>query len=360
MRNGSQLESTRSPPLRGRRRAKPTTSGLSARRGCEIRFERCGDRVSQSRGPDSRRLAPVAIPSAMEIAERPSDTPARPHAARGGEGQGADGRGAGRATARAAGRDPGRRLLRLPVRARLRLAAPRTATSSSMLEGSRSSSTRSARRTSRAPTIDFLTGLQESGFKIENPNAVVVLRLRPLVPGGGGRGAPRGYPGRRLRLRLLALTRSSDPEATSGARADLEMRPRRCRRRRAVSYSGRLTCGRCIGCWSTARLRWQLSFRSGLRATARSTSRTSSTTRARRSTTTRSMDGFGLHMGFGYLVILARAHLPRDRRHRGHRQVAARASRSARSGCSFLQLLACLVRLRVAVRSASSTRSTRS
>ena len=35
----------------------------------------------------------------------------------------------------------------------------------------RSSSTRSARRTSRAPTIDFLDGLQESGFKIDNPNA---------------------------------------------------------------------------------------------------------------------------------------------------------------------------------------------
>ena len=39
-------------------------------------------------------------------------------------------------------------------------------------------------------TIDYLNGLQESGFKIDNPNAVSLVRLRPLVPGRRGRGAP--------------------------------------------------------------------------------------------------------------------------------------------------------------------------
>ena len=54
-------------------------------------------------------------------------------------------------------------------------------------------------------TIDWLDGLQESGFKIDNPQATVVVRVRPLVPGGGGRRA-RGDRRGRLRLRLLALT----------------------------------------------------------------------------------------------------------------------------------------------------------
>ena len=54
-------------------------------------------------------------------------------------------------------------------------------------------------------TIDFMNGLQESGFKIENPNAVVLVRVRALLPGGGGcRGCRRTR--RRLRLRLLPLS----------------------------------------------------------------------------------------------------------------------------------------------------------
>ena len=52
-------------------------------------------------------------------------------------------------------------------------------------------------------TIDFLNGLQESGFKIDNPNVDRGLRLRALVPGGGGRSARRHR--RWLRLRLLTL-----------------------------------------------------------------------------------------------------------------------------------------------------------
>ena len=45
------------------------------------------------------------------------------------------------------------------------------ATTSSCSRASTSSSTRSAFRTCAGATIDFLTGLQESGFKIDNPNA---------------------------------------------------------------------------------------------------------------------------------------------------------------------------------------------
>ena len=67
-------------------------------------------------------------------------------------------------------RGPGRRLLRLPVRRSAstprRRGRPRCSTSTA----STSSSTRTARRTSAAPTIDFVDGLQESGFKIDNPN----------------------------------------------------------------------------------------------------------------------------------------------------------------------------------------------
>ena len=55
--------------------------------------------------------------------------------------------------------------------------------------------------------IDFLDGLQESGFKIENPNVVLGLRLRPLVPGRGRARLPRRRA--RLRLRLLALSASA-------------------------------------------------------------------------------------------------------------------------------------------------------
>ena len=46
----------------------------------------------------------------------------------------------------------------------------RRATTSSSSTASRSSSTRSARRTCKGATVDFLETLQESGFKIDNPN----------------------------------------------------------------------------------------------------------------------------------------------------------------------------------------------
>ena len=39
-------------------------------------------------------------------------------------------------------------------------------------------------------TIDFLEGLQESGFKIENPNATAAVRLRAQLPGRRGRARP--------------------------------------------------------------------------------------------------------------------------------------------------------------------------
>ena len=42
----------------------------------------------------------------------------------------------------------------------------------------------------KGSTIDFVDSLQESGFKIENPNASALVRLRPLVPGRRGRGRP--------------------------------------------------------------------------------------------------------------------------------------------------------------------------
>ena len=58
-------------------------------------------------------------------------------------------------------------------------------------------------------TIDFLTGLQESGLQDRQPERRLLVRLWPLLPGGRGRrgrSRPR-RPCRRLRLRLLALTR---------------------------------------------------------------------------------------------------------------------------------------------------------
>ena len=51
--------------------------------------------------------------------------------------------------------------------------------------------------------VDYVDSIQAAGFAINNPNAVRLVRLRPLVPGGRGRGA-RGLAAR-LRLRLFAL-----------------------------------------------------------------------------------------------------------------------------------------------------------
>ena len=71
-------------------------------------------------------------------------------------------------------------------------------------------------------TIDFLTGLQESGLQDRQPERRLLVRLWPLLPGGRGcrgRACP-GRPRRRLRLRLLAL--SSAPRlALDGVRRRL-------------------------------------------------------------------------------------------------------------------------------------------
>ena len=54
--------------------------------------------------------------------------------------------------------------------------------------------------------IDYLTGLQESGFKIDNPNAVSSCGCGHSFQVEEGEELPEGTRGRRLRLRLLALT----------------------------------------------------------------------------------------------------------------------------------------------------------
>ena len=68
-----------------------------------------------------------------------------------------------------------------------------------------SSSIRSAPRTSRGAKIDYLNGLQESGFKIDNPNAVSSCGCGHSFQVEEGEELPEGSGARRLRLRLLAL-----------------------------------------------------------------------------------------------------------------------------------------------------------
>ena len=71
---------------------------------------------------------------------------------------------------------------------------------------SASSSTPSARPYLRGADVDFLTGLQESGFKIENPNAVSSCGCGHSFQVAEGEELPEGTPGGRLRLRLPRLS----------------------------------------------------------------------------------------------------------------------------------------------------------
>ena len=111
---------------------------------------------------------------------------------RGGQDQGADGRGARRRGDRAARRHPGRRLLRLPVRRSASTAAPPRATTSSTLEG--------VRVVVDPFSAPYLQGADDRlprrppGVRVQDrqPERRLVLRLRPLVPGRRGRGAARG------------------------------------------------------------------------------------------------------------------------------------------------------------------------
>ena len=61
----------------------------------------------------------------------------------------------------------------------------------------------------KGATIDFLNGLEESGFKIDNPNASGVVRLRPLVHR------------RRGRRRRSRTRRARSAAAAPAARTDL-------------------------------------------------------------------------------------------------------------------------------------------
>ena len=51
------------------------------------------------------------------------------------------------------------------------------------------------------------------------------------------------------------------------------------------------------------------------------------------------MDGFGIHIGFGYLVMAARPDLPRDRHRRRDRALAARDGTACWRSCSTLQVV---------------------
>ena len=80
--------------------------------------------------------------------------------------------------------------------------------------------------------VDYIDGLIGAGFQINNPNVVVGLRLRQLLPGEGrGRG---GRARRRLRPGLrLRLVRTGSPVSTisSGSSASASTpAPRSCTR----------------------------------------------------------------------------------------------------------------------------------
>ena len=110
------------------------------------------------------------IGDTIETVER--DTAVVTLTERGGrQGQGADGGGAGRRGRGLARRDPGRRLRRLRVRARLRPRRGRRATPSSSSTASRVVVDPASAPYLKGATVDFVESLQESGFKIENPNA---------------------------------------------------------------------------------------------------------------------------------------------------------------------------------------------
>ena len=154
-------------PCRGRPRNLPLSSTRT--RSNENPLQAVDFGVTKSGGS---RAPAARVPSGHGDRRAPHRDADRPDAACRGEGQRADGGRARRREPRLARRNPGRGLLRLPVRARLRLAARPRATTSSCSRACASSSTPSAPRTSRARRSTILNGIQESGFKIDNPNAV--------------------------------------------------------------------------------------------------------------------------------------------------------------------------------------------
>ena len=60
----------------------------------------------------------------------------------------------------------------------------------------------------RGTTIDFLNSISESGFKIDNPNAVSSCGCGHSFQVDEGEELPEGTRAGRLRLRLFALTRA--------------------------------------------------------------------------------------------------------------------------------------------------------
>ena len=111
---------------------------------------------------------PVAAAEPVATVEHPTDTLiSLPRPAR--LGSRPPRRGAGRRQPRPAGRDPGRRVLRVPYGLGFDAGAAEATSSSG-------SSSRRGRPVQRAlpagTTIDFLNTIEESGFKIDNLNAV--------------------------------------------------------------------------------------------------------------------------------------------------------------------------------------------
>ncbi len=74
-------------------------------------------------------------------------------------------------------------------------------------------------------TIDFLDGLQESGFKIDNPERRLFVRLRALVPGRGRRRGRERSP--------MPMPAAAAPAARTDSTAD----------RRCVSRGLVIVCG---------------------------------------------------------------------------------------------------------------------
>ena len=178
-------------PGRGRR-AKPTT--LPSRLH-EMEREPASDSakrgVTKSAAPRAP-AGPLGYDQGMEITERPTETlldltPLAAAKIRELMAEEPDGE-----SARPARRDPGRRLLRLPVRARLRHGRRR---------GRPRARARGRPRRRRPvqrpvpPGRDDRLPERPPGVRVQDrqPERRLLVRLRPLVPGGGGRGAPRGH-----------------------------------------------------------------------------------------------------------------------------------------------------------------------
>ena len=64
----------------------------------------------------------------------------------------------------------------------------------------------------RGTTIDFLNSISGGGLQDRQPERRLVVRLRPLVPGGRGRGAARGH----ASWAAAALVVATDAESISG------------------------------------------------------------------------------------------------------------------------------------------------